>query len=136
MGNIISELTSYDYDSGWVTLTPNTGLEHYNSEETLRIRKVGFVVQIIGRVKFNGKANFYANTVTGQLIATIPTEFRPLKDVRQLNQAWEANRVMIAAKSDGQLLFARYWSSTYKNSSDKVLINANSWFRCDLMYTI
>lgn len=115
-------------DSGWQTCTLSSGYAVYTSGTTLRVRKVGKLVQVSGVFK-NSSASSTSSTA-GVQFATIPSGYRPSAQQTKICQGTSMNRWLLTINTSGGMFWARYGTDAYAAAS------AGSWFPYTITYMV
>ena len=98
--------------SGWANYSDNTA-------NAPQLRRYGKVVSLTGTLK--NTAAITLNT-SHTKVFTIPSGYRPSQDVLVMCQGSNANEFVMQVKTDGNVYFGRYGTSTF------VEAGVNSWF--------
>lgn len=112
-------------DSGWKTCTLSSGYAVYTSGTTLRVRKVGKLVQVSGVVK-----NSSAMSSSSGTFATIPTGYRPHHTIHHICQGSSMNKWSLGVNPNGNLTIFRYGADSLANPG------SGTWFPYTLTYLV
>lgn len=121
------KLTEVAFDSGWIELTPASGFVLYSStgDSTLRCRRVGKVVEVVGVLAPSSVITGSSNTVT---MFTLPEGFRPNGRRVYVQQGSAYYTWTLNVESSGVCTFSRYSDGTgYLNTVAKTDSSAGSW---------
>lgn len=114
-------------DTGWeqVTLASNNS---HNSNNPLRIRRVGRLVEIRGAWLPNANTS---SSTKDYVFATIPSQFRPTSEHRStICHGNGLNRWNLKVMTDGKLVAIRYGSNTNVN------IPSGAWMATHITYMV
>ncbi len=100
-------------DSGWQTCTLKSGYAVYTSGTTLRVRKVGKMVQANGVFKNNSTLSASSNVQ----FATLPSGYRPSQEQVKVCQGSDMNRWLLRITADGAMTLSRYGTSSDASAS-------------------
>ncbi len=114
-------------DSGWLTLSLESGVLPYNEYCTPIYRKIGKTVEIIGVI--TNVKNF--NTATNVTYATLPSGFRCKKDFTVLCQGSTKDTWILTVDAGGYLMGSRYGNGQYKETMD-----GKEWLPFHVVYTV
>lgn len=112
-------------DSDWKTCTLSSGYTAYTSGTTLRVRKVGKLVQVSGVVK-----NTNALSSSSGTFANIPSGYRPHHNINHICQGSNMNRWALVIGSGGDMKFFRYGADSLANPV------SGTWFPYTLTYLV
>lgn len=109
-------------NTGWQDLALTSQFALYSDSSSLRYRKIGKTVEIIGTVKPAEELD--ANT--DYTIATLPSGYRPKADRVMIMQGSSMNRWQFIVKANGQLRAGRY------GTTERLNIPTSAWLPlCD-----
>ena len=109
-------------NTGWQDLALTSQFSLYSDSSSLRYRKIGKTVEIIGTVKPAEELD--ANT--DYTIATLPSGYRPKADRVMIMQGSSMNRWQLIVKANGQLRAGRY------GTTERLNIPTSAWLPlCD-----
>jgi hypothetical protein len=100
-------------DTGWVNITPASGMRLYDAESVFQYRRRDQVVQIRGELQpaTQAAADLVGGTSKGQLLGTLPAAVRPTAPIVAVMQGSGENRWTVALDfSSGELRGNRYGS--------------------------
>lgn len=103
--------------SAWTDVAYGNGISTYPSGTKVQVRRFGKVVHMAGQV---------TNSTTWEEhlgLLTIPSGFRPSKEIQCIQQGSGSNRFLISIKSDGKVSASRYSNNTSTSNT----VPLNSW---------
>ena len=104
-------------DTGWIDVTYGNSISTYPSGSPVQVKRFGKVVQMAGQV---------TNSTTWQehlSMLTIPSGFRPAKELQCIQQGSGSNRYLISIETDGKVVANRYSNNTTMSNT----VPLNSW---------
>lgn len=116
-------------DSGWITATLTSDFQGYsgNSANAPQYRKLGSTIEIRGAVSPTSEL---AASNTGVTIFTLPTGYRPTKNVYEICQGSNKNVWLLTITSGGNVQISRYGTTTNIN------VPVNAWLTFNKTFTI
>ncbi len=114
-------------DTGWITLPLEGGAVAYESFQTPVYRKINNTVEITGGIK--GVTNF--NTANMVIFSTLPTGFRPKKDIRVLCQGSNKDSWLLTVYDNGQLKGGRYGGNGFATT-----MTGEEWLPFHIIFTV
>lgn len=96
-------------DSGWVNLSLTGNFYNFDSTNSVKYRKYGSEVQITGLPVLNA----YPSALTELIIGTLPSGFRPIRDVSFVCELKDDDKLWTCTvKSNGEVTFNRLRDNT------------------------
>ena len=113
-------------DTGWKALTLTSDFKAYENinDNIPKYRKVGQLVEIVGVVAPNSEIP----SGTNKTIATLPEGYRPAVNRFYICQGSGRNIWTLYVYTNGNIIFARYGSSSYAAASTSVWLPFNATF--------
>lgn len=112
-------------DTGWKEATLNSNFTSYTTGTTPEYRKIGNIVEIRGSVKPTSEI---IGSTTGITIFTLPTGFRPTKDILEVCQGSGRNVWLLHIKTSGAVTIARYGTTSVENIPTSAWLSFNKTF--------
>lgn len=95
-------------DTGWITLTPASNFETYSSGFEPKIRKINKVVYLQGALKPISTINAGMSTT----MFTLPTGYRPDKEMQFVCQGSDVNKWVLTVQPVGNCKVQRYGTTS------------------------
>lgn len=119
--NAINEIYNAIYGEDWKNATFSSNFTGYSTGSSVKYKKTGKVVQVLGQVKTT-------KTLNKGTICTLPVGYRPSMEVYNIAQGSGVNKWLVIARSDGSIELDRYGTST------QIDVNTSQWLAFSIVF--
>lgn len=117
----INEIYNAIYGEGWKNATFSSNFTGYASGASVKYKKTGKVVQVLGQVKTT-------RTLTEGTICTLPAGYRPSMAVYNIAQGSGVNKWLVSAGADGSIGLGRY------GTNSQIDVTTSQWLAFSIVF--